>query len=57
MLRQNTYKKLDSEDTRSVGGICLKAWPPAERAPLMHWIDERSRVKDKLHLIQAMVLL
>ena len=40
-----------------MGGMsCLEAWPPAEQAPLMHWIDERISEKDRLHLIQAMVL-
>ena len=55
------YKELDilaSVDTKSIGRMgWLKARPLLERAPLMHWIEERRREKDKLHLIQAIVLL
>ena len=40
-----------------MGGMsCLDAQPPAEWAPLMHWIDERRRENDRLHLIQAILL-
>ena len=48
----------DSAATRSEGGTaCLSAWPRAERVPRMHWIAERSRVKESLHRIQASVVL
>jgi len=37
----------DSATTRSVGrGLCLNVWPLAERAPPMHWIDDRKRATD-----------
>ena len=35
----------------------LEARPLVEWAALIHWIKERRRKKDKLHLIQAIVLL
>ena len=47
-----------SVDTKSIGGMgWFEAWLLVERAPLMHWIEESRREKDKLHLIQAIVLL
>ncbi len=49
---------LASTDTRSTGGFgSLAGRPPAERAPRRHRIVERRSEKDRLHLIQAMVLL
>ena len=56
-LKMFVYKELKilaSVDTKSIGGMgWLEARPLVERAPLMHWIEERRREKDKLHLIQA----
>ena len=47
-----------SDTTRSAGSrVGLNARPLAERAPRMHWIEERSNEKDSLHLIQARVQL
>ena len=55
------YKELEilaSGDTKSIGRMgWLEARPLVERAPLMHWIEEHKKEKDKLHLVQAMVLL
>ena len=45
-----------SEDARSTGGRgSLAARPAAERAPLIHWMDDRRRAKLSEHLSQAMV--
>ena len=50
--------KQASDVTRSIGGsCCFVARPLAEREPLMHWIAERRREKDSVHLSQDMVLL
>ena len=60
-LKMFVYKEFEilaSVDTKSIGRMgWLEARLLVERAPLMHWIEERRREKDKLHLIQAMVLL
>ena len=60
-LKYVCYKELEilaSVDTKSIGKMgWLEARPLVERAPLMHWIEERRRGKNKLHLIQEMVLL
>lgn len=45
---------LATEDTmaKSMDGmVVLNGRPPAERAPLVHCIDDRSRQKDREHLI------
>ena len=47
-----------SVDTKSIGGMgWFEARPLVEQALLMHWIEECRKEKDKLHLIQAIVLL
>ena len=55
-MKMFVYKELEiwaSVDTKSIGEMgWLEAWPP-----LTFWIEERGREKDKLHLIQAIVLL
>ena len=58
MFVYKEVKILASVDTKSSGRMgWLEAQPLVEWAPLMHWIEERRREKDKLHLIQAIVLL
>ena len=58
MFVYKELKILASVDTKSIGRMgLLEARPLVEWAPHMHWIEERRREKDKLHLIQAMVLL
>ena len=47
-----------SEATKSIGGgLFLSACPRAEREPRMHWMEERRRLNDSLHLSQEMVVL
>ena len=59
--KENVYRELEilaSVDTKSMGGMgWLKAWPLVKRAPLMHWIEDRRKEKDRLHPIQMKVLL
>ena len=44
--------------TKSTGGSCsLSVWPIDDRAPLMHWIEDLSSAKLRLHLTHAMVRL
>ena len=41
---------------RSMGrGVAFTAWPDAERAPLMAWMEECRREKDRRHLGQLIV--
>ena len=60
-MKMFIYKELEilaSVDTKLIGEMgWLEAWPPVDQAPFMHWIEEHGREKDKLHLIQAIVLL
>ena len=54
MFVYKELKILASVDTNSIGRMgWLEARPLVERAPLMHWIEEHRKEKDKLHLIQA----
>ena len=57
-MRAAQVSKHASDATRSIGGsCCFAARPPAEREPLMHWMAERRREKERVHLNQDMVLL
>ena len=47
--------RLASAVTRSTGK--KTAWPREERAPRMHWMAERSRAKEMVHLSQRIVRL
>ena len=47
----------DSMLTRSTTVGVLMAWPHDDRAPLIDWMAERRREKDKRHRSQHMVLL
>ena len=47
--------RLASAVTRSIGE--KTAWPREERAPRMHWMAERSRAKEMVHLSQRIVRL
>ena len=50
--------KRASDMTRSIGGsCCFVTWPLAEWEPLMHWIAERRREKDRVHLSQDTAML
>ena len=54
MFVYKEVKILASVDTKSIGRMgWLEARPLVEWAPLMHWIEERRKEKDRLHLIQA----
>ena len=58
MFVYKEVKILASVDTKSIGRMgWLEARLLVEWAPFMYWIEERRREKDKLHLIQAIVLL
>ena len=51
-------RSLVSKATRSTGGRgCLAACPLVEWEPLIQWMEERRRQKDREHLSQAMVVL
>ena len=51
-------RSLASKATRLTGGRgCLAACPPVEQEPLIQWMEERRRQKDREYLSQAMVVL
>ena len=56
--REATHDSTPASDmTRSTGGSsCFVAPRPVERDPRMHWMAERSKQKERVHLSQAMVL-
>ena len=53
---EDKNRRLTSAVTRSTG-VSFTGWPFEERAPRIHWMDDRSRLNDKEHLSQYRVVL